>query len=120
MGEEKHGARGKIDGRAEQGRDDATTLQRYGSSDVRCEGYNDEGGQGEYDIRYNNYGHIRGAKAGDGQRAAGGEEAVQLDLVISRACTRSLYSPGTGQDKDKVKEIKVATEVSEQGEGEEG
>ena len=90
---------------------------------MRCEGYNDEGG--EYDIRYNNYGHIRGAKAGDRQRAAKKREVIlQLDLVISRACTRSLYSPGTGQDEDNVKEIKVATtdanEVSEQGEGEEG
>ena len=92
---------------------------------MRCEGYNNEGGQGEYDIKYNNYGHIRGAKAGDGQRPAKKREvSLQLDLVNSRACTRSLvlcYSPGTGQDEDNGKEIKVATtdanEVSEQGEG---
>ena len=50
---------------------------------MRCEGYNDEGGQGEYDIRYKNYGHIRGAKAGDGRRAVRGKNS-RVGRVVSQ------------------------------------
>ena len=95
-------------------------------------------------MRYKNYGHIRGAKAGDGRRAAkkkreitaasvassvtvtrerGDKPAVgYISLTLSHVLVLSCsdYSPGTVQDEDNVKGINVATtdanEVSEQGE----